>query len=168
MNKTIKSLYFPTVILFLGFTSLSVQAAIYKCENESGKTFYVDKPCPVNNTETELQAVKDPINGYIPPEFVLDKPDGLKKGVVIGKEVESSDNKNDKSNDSDSINGSQDNSSNSLTNSDSPNQSESEIASERTESDKLFNEKLKTNSKSSTNGESELSGDLLVLEPQGK
>ena len=42
------------------------QAKIFKCINQKGSVYYKDKPCPVLDKETELQAVKDPKNGYIP------------------------------------------------------------------------------------------------------
>ncbi|KAG1663453.1 Type IV pilus biogenesis factor PilY1 [Nymphon striatum] len=63
----------------------TVQASIYKCVNAEGATFYNDKPCPKNDEETELDAVKDPVNGYIPPKFVEEKEVKGTKGVLIGE-----------------------------------------------------------------------------------
>ena len=166
MNKIIKSLYCSLVILLLGLTSQSVQAAIYKCENASGKTFYADKPCPVNNTETELQAVKDPINGYIPPKFIPDEKKANESRVVIGlgNSGATQDNDNDSSETFD-LNQETNNAENLLDN-ENGEQSGSDIANKQTESDKLFNQKLnKSSSKTAT--KSDVIGDILTLEPPG-
>ena len=59
------SLLFVMPFLLAG----EAQAGIFKCVNTEGQTVYLDKPCPVKDTETEMKAVKDPNNGYIPPAF---------------------------------------------------------------------------------------------------
>jgi hypothetical protein len=65
-----------------------VQAEIYKCVNEKGTVFYKDKPCPVYDKETQLKSVKDPVNGYTPPEYIEEKESSRSKGVVVGENVE--------------------------------------------------------------------------------
>lgn len=58
-------------VLFLSITPI-VEAKIYKCVNIENKVFYNDKPCPILDKETKINAVKDPVGGYIPPALVLD------------------------------------------------------------------------------------------------
>lgn len=61
--------YFSTLALSIFgviVTFSSAQAAIFKCVNSQEEVYYNDKPCPVNDKETELKAVKDPTNVYIP------------------------------------------------------------------------------------------------------
>lgn len=50
--------------------SVSAQSAIYKCVNESSEVYYNDKPCPIKDKESQIQAVKDPVNPYIAPFYV--------------------------------------------------------------------------------------------------
>lgn len=58
-------------VLFLFLISFSgAQATIYKCVNTKEEVYYNDKPCPINNVESQIKAVKDPVGGYIPPEFM--------------------------------------------------------------------------------------------------
>ena len=68
-------------------TSNPAQASIFKCVNQQGSVYYNDKPCPEKDKETQLKAIKDPKNGYIPKPFkeVIEE-DGAIKGVVVGKE----------------------------------------------------------------------------------
>ncbi len=61
----------------------TAEAKIFKCVNKQGTVFYKDKPCPVYDKETEINAIKDPLNGYVPPAFVKD-PVVVKKSVVVG------------------------------------------------------------------------------------
>ena len=37
-------------------------AAIFKCTSANGTVFYNDKPCPKKDSETEMRAIKDPLN----------------------------------------------------------------------------------------------------------
>lgn len=72
------------------------QAEIFKCKKPSGEVFYNDKPCPVDDEETEMRAVKDPENGYIPAPYTgtqqadqVNKTGGkststVNRGVIIG------------------------------------------------------------------------------------
>lgn len=86
--KDIYKLSFVLPVFFLGLTITAAPAsaaAIYKCVSKDGKTYFNDKPCPVNNAETEFKAVKDPVNGYIPPEFVPKPIVKQNSGVVIGE-----------------------------------------------------------------------------------
>lgn len=64
--------------------SLSAEAAIYKCVSAKNKVYYIDRPCPKMDQETQFKAVKDPAKGYIPPAFVEEKVDKAKEGVVVG------------------------------------------------------------------------------------
>ena len=81
VNKIIKKGFFLALLACI--STLQVQAEIYKCVNKQGKTFYNDKSCPAYDKETQIKAVKDPINGYVPPAFVKDK-EGKGKILVIG------------------------------------------------------------------------------------
>lgn len=62
------------------------EAKIYKCVNIDNKVFYNDKPCPVLDKETEINAVKDPLGGYIPPAFSLDEKQ-KKSNLVVKTKV---------------------------------------------------------------------------------
>ena len=69
-----------TLVLMLTFPSLLISqqasAEIYKCvKKSSGEVFYKDKPCPVVDKETKMEAVKDPKNGYFPPKFISKEAD---------------------------------------------------------------------------------------------
>ena len=68
----------------IGLFSINAQAAIYKCVNTKSKVYYIDKPCPKKDEETEFKAVKDPQNGYKPPAFEEDKVEKAKEGIVVG------------------------------------------------------------------------------------
>ncbi|MEH6457233.1 MAG: DUF4124 domain-containing protein [Cocleimonas sp.] len=70
----------------------NADAAIYKCVNAEGKTYYNDKACPQSDKETQLENVKDPAGGYIPPAFVEDDKQMKSKGVVVGGSTDSNDN----------------------------------------------------------------------------
>jgi len=67
-------------VLLLLFTS-QAYAKIYKCENKLKEVYYHDKPCPISDVETEMQAEKDVKNGYVPPKFSK-KKQGSKKKVL--------------------------------------------------------------------------------------
>lgn len=64
MNKKTSILIFS--FCFFSITSQMVSAEIFKCTNKQGAVFYNDKPCPKNDKEKKINAVKDPKNGYIP------------------------------------------------------------------------------------------------------
>jgi len=66
--------------------SATAQATIYKCINAKAEVYYNDKPCPLNDKESEIKAVKDPEGGYIPPEYVADPVDQSIESVFVGKE----------------------------------------------------------------------------------
>ena len=73
----------------LGFmlTPYPAQATIFKCVNQQGSVYYNDKPCPKKDKETELKAIKDPKNGYIPKLNMEKKKEVLAvKGIVVGKD----------------------------------------------------------------------------------
>lgn len=57
----IKVLTSCAVILVSGIT---YAGEIFKCTNEKSEVYYNDKPCPVNDIEKKMQAVKDPENPY--------------------------------------------------------------------------------------------------------
>lgn len=82
-----KTLYVGGASIFLFFsTALNVQAAIYKCVNNEKGVYYIDKPCPVVDDETRMNAVQDPNNGYTPPPFIKDEePESANKGIVVGR-----------------------------------------------------------------------------------
>lgn len=66
------------------FVTEQVHAEIFKCINEQGAIFYNDKPCPVKDTETQIKAVKDPKNGYV-PAFVVEKTEeNSADGIIVG------------------------------------------------------------------------------------
>jgi len=85
-NTKITYLSFFMIIGFLLAPNLT-KAAIFKCVNKKGDVYYNDKPCPENNKETKLKAVKDPKNGYVPKPFV-EKIEEVKsvKGIVVGND----------------------------------------------------------------------------------
>lgn len=95
MKNKIKTVVY---VAFLASSHLFVMgeasAAIYKCVNTKGAIYYNDKPCPINNAETRLKALKDPKGGYIPPAFVKDESKSKPAGIVVGSES-SNDIKND-------------------------------------------------------------------------
>lgn len=64
--------------------SVKAQATIYKCVKANSDVYYNDKPCPVADVETELSSVKDPVNGYIPPDFLEDIDKSGSTGKTIG------------------------------------------------------------------------------------
>jgi len=71
-----------SIVLVSGFKTAS--AEIYKCVKPEGTTYYIDKPCPVTDQETQFKAVTDPENGYI-PSFKEDNDENkAKEGVVVG------------------------------------------------------------------------------------
>ncbi len=65
----------------------TVRAEIYKCENIKNEIYYIDKPCPVLDKETEIAAVKDPKNGYVFPAFVSDKVHKNKEWAINQKNI---------------------------------------------------------------------------------
>jgi len=74
-------------IVIHSFSVLNVQAAIYKCVSDEKGIYYIDKPCPVVDIETKLNAVKDPKNGYVPSGFKKDEePEVVDKGIVVGRD----------------------------------------------------------------------------------
>ncbi|WP_299876456.1 DUF4124 domain-containing protein [uncultured Cocleimonas sp.] len=64
----------------------TADAAIFKCVNEQGATFYNDKPCPKENVETKMKAVKAPKDPYIPQDIktVNINNDVNANGVFVG------------------------------------------------------------------------------------
>ena len=78
-----------TLVTILLSVIQNADAAIYKCVNAEGKTYYNDKACPQSDKQTQLQNVKDPVGGYIPPAFVEDEKQKISKGVVIGESADS-------------------------------------------------------------------------------
>jgi len=97
-NKNTKMTYLSFfMIIGLLLTPNLTKAAIFKCVNKQGAVYYNDKPCPKNNKETKLKAVKDPKNGYISKPFV-EKTEKVKsvKGIVVGNdETKEKESKND-------------------------------------------------------------------------
>ena len=172
MNKIVKSSIYLLTLVFLNVSMVPAKAGIFKCVSMSGKTYFVDKPCPVDNKETELQAVKDPTNGYIPPDFVLDANNDKKSGVVVGaSSKEATEEKNDVNEDDKATLGS--NGSNQSNGRDdvageTTTKSDSDVASERTESDIIFNRNLKKNSKTSNRLPNDERLNVTILEPSGK
>ena len=88
MNNRVKTVIHSIIVSF-SFLMLvgEVQATIYKCVNLQGNTYYNDKPCPRIDDETKFKAVKDPVNGYIPPAFVKDIQKAKANGVVVGESL---------------------------------------------------------------------------------
>jgi len=115
-----------------------------------------------------LAKVKDPVNGYIPPEFVPDKGQINNTGVVVGSDSNSVINKNDRST---SENSNQDQSQDQASDFGTANTSESiNEAAKLTESDKAFNAKLKEKP-STTKDKGKISAsekNVLELEPPGE
>lgn len=160
-------------LLIICVPTTMVQAEIYKCVDSSGKVFYADKSCPEGNVETELRAIKDPKNGYIPPEFVPDVINGKQTGIVVGNNQQKINKKeiDGEASASENMGGSQDSSgSNNLSQGDNSESAESELANNQTGGDKLFNKQLKESPQNSSSAGNELKllGDLLTLEPPGK
>lgn len=172
MNIKTKIIYGSSFFIMCGLPLSQTHAEIYKCEDSSGKIFYADKLCPNDNIQTELQAVKDPVNGYIPPDFIPEENTVNKKGVVIGNEINKvdqtdSDNTSSKSSGTDQSNRGSGNGN--LPEADVTNNLES--TANQTESDKIFNEKLKNKSqaiKSKSAKGSDGLENVLVLEPSAK
>ncbi len=81
---------------FLALASVSLlvgvqqnaDAAIFKCVNAQGKTYYNDKACSKSDQETQLDNVKDPVGGYIPPAFKADVKIQGSKGVFVGEKTD--------------------------------------------------------------------------------
>ncbi len=69
-----KSYFIVMSIIGLLVFPMQTQAGIYKCVDPQGVTVYLDKPCPVEDKETEMRAVKDPENGYKPPLTMVQEP----------------------------------------------------------------------------------------------
>jgi len=66
MRNKYRSALFNVLVTLASFIvmSSSTNAAIFKCVNTQGETYYNDKPCPKSNEETEIKAIKDPKGGY--------------------------------------------------------------------------------------------------------
>ena len=43
----------------------TLHAKIYKCVSEQGQVRYIDRPCPIDDDEKELQHSKDPLNSSV-------------------------------------------------------------------------------------------------------
>lgn len=174
MNKIVKFFVCFLMILFFNISVAPVNAAIFKCINTDGKIYYKDKPCPLDNKETELKAIKDPINGYIPPSFSPEENIDSKSGTVIGLGSDVANNTRDDSDENDKVSIREESGSQSGEQiSDDGGQaksSEKDIASARTESDKAFNSKLNAQSKSSNKGlnkNKKSLNNISILEPSG-
>jgi len=167
MNKIYKSITCLTFMILI-VSAKTVEASIYKCVSNSGKTYYADKPCPIDNEETELKPVKDPLNGYIAPEFVPDKIDANNKGTIVGTNSSLEiDNKDQNTSEDHSLEQSQ----GQISNIETANASDlSEDVGKLTDSDKAFNAKLKQNP-ITIKGKEKISPskrNLLELEPPGE
>jgi len=86
MNKKIIVTVFSFV--FLPLLMLEAKAAIYKCTNAKQEIYYNDKPCPIKDEEKEFKAVKDPVNGYIPPDYVESGAQQQKSSSKIKNELD--------------------------------------------------------------------------------
>lgn len=84
-KNTLRVLFGLTSISLLIGVQHTADAAIFKCVNAQGETYYNDKACPENDKETQLNNVKDPVGGYIPPAFKADVEVQGTKGVVVGE-----------------------------------------------------------------------------------
>ena len=100
MKNTVNIFYSISLVMTSVFINTAAHAAIFKCVNKQGATYYNDKPCPVSNKETLMRAAKDPKGGYIPPKFVAEQQKVRKPGVLVG--VSSKRNSGQNKNDSDS------------------------------------------------------------------
>ena len=87
-NNTMKTTLILATLSLLLSVNNKVEAAIYKCVNVDGETYYNDKVCPKSTNQTELNNVKDPVGGYIPPAFTESSKEKEPKGIVIGKQVD--------------------------------------------------------------------------------
>lgn len=68
MKETKSTYRIISTFLIIQFLFVNVlQAEIFKCTNAKDEVYYNDKPCPVDDVEKKLNAVKDPTNGYVPP-----------------------------------------------------------------------------------------------------
>ena len=76
-----KLLVLTSVIIFTG----GAHADIYKCVYTNAEVYYNDKPCPATAIERKIKAAKDPVGGYIEPDFVPDKETLTLPGAVVGK-----------------------------------------------------------------------------------
>lgn len=94
-KKTI-SLAFAMFVPLISFSE--AQAAIYKCVNNKEEVYYNDKPCPKNNKESQIKAVKDPVGGYIPPKFKDQNSDEKSENQLVqnNDEDDSGNSKNQK------------------------------------------------------------------------
>ncbi len=85
-NKSLSFVLVSSLVLSAHvFITEQANAEIFKCVNPKGVVFYNDKSCPKKDKETQIKAVKDPSNGYIPPAFVEQKEGKGNRGVVVGE-----------------------------------------------------------------------------------
>ena len=125
-----KILIFGSLLFAPLLIPIEAQASIYKCVNAKAEVYYNDKPCPLNDKESKIKAVKDPEGGYIPPKFVADPVVNPSKGIVVGssseKKANSIGNKKSESSTSNSSNSSSSSSNSSSNNDNSADSSNSD------------------------------------------
>ncbi len=138
-----KNKYFFLIIATIAYvlTVNIAQAAIFKCVNNQGATYYNDRPCPVSNKETLMRAAKNPKGGYVPPQFVAEQQKAKKRGVVVGAGSKST-----KLNKNQNNNSNQANSSNSNSNNNSVNGSTASEKSQTSNSSNNVSGRSSTNS----------------------
>ena len=86
MNNNINSFAYQLLVLtFVIIFTGGAHADIYKCVNTNAEVYYNDKPCPATAIERKIKAAKDPVGGYIEPDFVPDKETTTLPGAVVGK-----------------------------------------------------------------------------------
>lgn len=83
-----KKVLLPALLILTSFILVpsSVSAGIFKCTNKAGNIYYNDKPCPSNQKEKKIRAVKDPINGYVPLLKTFDLNQGGKSSNKVAKQ----------------------------------------------------------------------------------
>lgn len=91
--KNNKIIMFSSLLLVPLLLNLEAQASIYKCVNAKTEVYYNDKPCAAKDKEQEFNAVKDPVNGYIPPEALNNSSDNISNKTLSKKKLKNSTNK---------------------------------------------------------------------------
>ena len=64
--KLLSLFVMSSLTVSVSFLAEDAQAKIYKCVNVMGEVIYNDRPCSVTEKESQMKAVKDPKDGYIP------------------------------------------------------------------------------------------------------
>ena len=153
-NKT-NSIAFTLIMTSSLFIVSGAQATIYKCINVQAEVYYNDKPCSVTTIERKIKSAKDPVGGYIPPDFVAEKVKESKTGVVVGQVTGRTIDKNHKDDSKSSSKGANTGSS------DSAGQSQSQSSDSKSNSSTSSNDSLGSDSGNNAAGDSKAGSNKL-------